>query len=58
MAIQFQKEHANHKTGSLVPIHKWVIAHDTGNIGSSHIDDIGAIGIGIVLSRTCQSGLK
>ncbi len=28
MAIQFEKKHADNKTGPLVSIDKWVVAHD------------------------------
>lgn len=57
-AVEFQKQNADHETGPLVAIEKWMVEHNTRCINGRHVGDAGCFRIGVMLVRTSKSRLK
>jgi hypothetical protein len=56
--IKFEKKNANHKPSALVSIDEGMIPHYARGIEARHFEDVWRVGVGMVLARPRQSGLK
>ncbi len=57
-AIEFQEEHADHETSSLVAIDEGMVANYARCVEGRHFNNVGGVGIGIVLSWPRQGRLQ
>ncbi len=57
-AVEFEEQNTDYETGALVAIEERMVADNTGAVKSGHCDDVGTVGIRMVLSGTRQSGLQ
>jgi hypothetical protein len=56
--VKFEEQHTDNETSPLVAIDERMVADDTGCVKSGHCDDVGTVGVGMVLAGTSQSGLQ
>lgn len=55
MAIYFEEEYANNKSGSFVPIDKRMVAHDSHHVGSGHVYGVRIVAVRVELLRSRES---
>jgi YD repeat-containing protein len=58
IAVEFEKQDADHEARTLVAIKERVVAHNTRRIGRRHVDDVSGLCIGMLLLGTGQRGLQ
>jgi len=57
-AVKFEEQHTDNKTSSLVAVDERMVADNTGCVKGGHCDDVGNVGVGMVLAGTSKSGLE
>ena len=50
-AVKFEEQNADDKSGPLVAIYERMIADNTGCIQRGHCDDVGTVGVRMMLAR-------
>jgi hypothetical protein len=56
--VKFEEQNADYETGSLIAVNERMVADDTGCVKSGHADEVGSVGIGVVLARASQGRLQ
>jgi hypothetical protein len=57
-AIEFNEQNTDDETGALIAIYEGMIADNTGGIQSCHRNDVGTVGVSLVLARTSKGRLE